>query len=150
MSFTPIRTRCLAWYQSTPLPILPDAPPTFQAWHTFDESNGKWTRLQTSSPSQQHEQIFDTQFAEANSKQASLPTLTLATWNVDAFGESHEARMEGIVSSLCDLQYPPDIIFFQEVSPKAFTSILDNTWIRQGWMLSDTDDTNWAGCSSRR
>ncbi|KAL1877982.1 hypothetical protein Daus18300_002336 [Diaporthe australafricana] len=145
MSITSIRTRCLAWYQSTPLPILPDAPPTFQAWHTFDESIGKWTRLQTSSPPQQREQIFDTQSSEATSEPTSLPTLTLATWNVDAFGESHEARMEGIVSKLRDLQHPPDIIFLQEVSPKALTCILNNTWIRQGWMLSDIDDTSWAG-----
>ncbi|KAI3396546.1 hypothetical protein diail_12070 [Diaporthe ilicicola] len=137
-----MRTRYLAWSQSTPLPILPDAPPTFQAWHTFDESRGSWTRLHTPPPTQPHERNIANQVDEPTLQQP--PTLDLATWNVDAFGKDHEARMEGILSTLRSLTHQPDVIFFQEVSPKALNYILNNTWVREGWILSDADETNWA------
>lgn len=133
MSFiSSVRTRYLAWSNSTPLPDLPDTPtPVFQRWHAFDKTVCKWVPLQT---------------ANVDARAFSRP-LRLVTWNVDAFGDSPESRMEGILSKLQLMLVNgsgPDIVFFQEVSLKALAHLLQSPWFREHWVSSEADETNWA------
>ncbi|KAK2598729.1 hypothetical protein N8I77_012119 [Diaporthe amygdali] len=146
MSFiSSVRTLYLAWSQSTPLPILLDASATFQSWHTFNEDNGKWTRLHVQAPAEQNEPGLGTQHGKFTSREPLPQTLTLATWNVDGFGKHPEARTDGILSALQSLDHVPDVVLFQEVPHKALIYLLSNARVREGWILSEADDTNWAG-----
>lgn len=130
-----VHTRYLAWSNSTPLPDLPDtAPPVFQRWHAFDKTVCKWVPVQT---------------AHVDAQALSRP-LRLVTWNVDAFGDSPDSRMDGILSKLQWMLTNgsgPDIVFFQEVSRKALTHLLQSAWFREHWVSSEVDETNWAEVS---
>lgn len=133
MSFiSSVYTRYLAWSNSTPLPDLPDTPPpVFQRWHTFDKTTYKWVPIQT---------------GHADARALNRP-FRLVTWNVDAFGDSPESRMDGIVSQLQRMVTNgsgPDIVFFQEVSRKALAHLLQCAWFREQWISSEVDETNWA------
>lgn len=69
------------------------------------------------------------------------------TWNVDAFGDSHESRINGILSKLQRMLTNgsgPDVVFFQEVSRKAFAHLLQSAYFREHWASSEADETNWA------
>lgn len=150
-----IRTRYLAWSYSTPLPDLPDVPsPVFQNWYIFDQPTDKWVVVQPGpNPSRSHDLGVNSSSSTTTTSTSPNPlepgNLRLLTWNIDAFGEKHEARIEGILSKL---QIPadgngPDVVFFQEVSPKALAYLLQHTWIRANWILSEVDETNWANVS---
>lgn len=139
MSFiASLRTRYLGWSHSAPLPDLPDAgPPAFQRWHVFDNSASKWAAVQPG-------HVINTKNSPSTSQ---APKLRLLTWNIDAFGESHESRMEGILSEVQQMRTGvsgPDIVFFQEVSRKALNYLLQHAWVRETWILSEADETNWA------
>lgn len=142
MSFiSSLHTRYLAWSHSTPLPDMADAaPPVFQHWHIFDKSTCKWTVVQ---PSHLNAQSI----GETSAPISQTPNLQLLTWNIDAFGDRHEARMEGIISKLQQIladDNGPDIVLFQEVSRKALTYLLQNAWAREFWISSEADETHWA------
>lgn len=133
MSFlSNVRTRYLAWSNSTPLPDLADTPPpVFQRWHAFDKASCKWVQVQT---------------IHADERALSRG-LRLVTWNVDAFGDSHESRMDGILSKLQQMladDNGPDVVFFQEVSRKALAHLLQSGCFREQWVSSEADETNWA------
>lgn len=137
MSFiSSIRARYLAWSHSTPLPDLSDAgPPVFQHWHVFDKSTREWVPAHAG-PS------------ETSTSIPPSPVIKLLTWNVDAFGDHHEPRMEGIFSKLREMianGSGPDIVFFQEMSRRALAYLLQNAWAREFWISSEFDETNWAG-----
>ncbi|KAI1844344.1 hypothetical protein JX266_009438 [Neoarthrinium moseri] len=139
-----IRTRYLAWSHSTPLPDLSDAaPPVFQHWHVFDKSACKWAFVH---PNPLNAEDLSKTFTPAT----QTSHLKLLTWNVDAFGDRHEARMEGILSKLQHMLADgdcPDIVLFQEVSRKALAYLLQNTWVREFWISSEADETNWVDVS---
>lgn len=143
MSFvSSIRTRYLAWSHATPLPNLSDAMwPVFQQWHVFDKSTSRWATVVHSAPSS----------AEGPEKTpreiSSTPNLRLLTWNIDAFGDRQESRLEGILFKLQQMLADgngPNVIFFQEVSRKALAYLLQHAWIRENWILSEADETSWA------
>lgn len=143
MSFaSSIRTRYLAWSHSTPLPDLSDAaPPVFQHWHVFDKSTCKWATVQPGS-------INNPRLSETSTPMSQTPDLRLLTWNIDAFGDKHESRMEGILSELEQMLAGgrgPDVVFFQEVSRRALAYLLQHAWARESWISSEADDANWAG-----
>lgn len=55
--------------------------------------------------------------------------------------------MDGILSQIQQLLADgqgPHIVFFQEVSPKALAHLLQNAWVREHWVSSEADKTNWA------
>lgn len=131
-----IRNRYLSWSHSTPLPDLPGtAPPVFQHWHAFNKTTSNWEVVQP------------------DLSQTSTPTpqeskLRLLTWNIDAFGEKPEPRTEAILSKIRQMLTDgngPAIIFLQEVSKKALSHLLQDDWIRETWISSEADETNWAG-----
>lgn len=133
MSFlSSVRTRYLAWSNSTPLPdLLASSPPVFQSWHAFDTTTLKWVPVQP---------------GHLDARAHSRP-LRLVTWNVDAFGDKHESRIDGILSKLQGMLSTgsgPDIVFFQEVSRKALAHLLQSAHFREHWASSEADETNWA------
>ncbi|KAG6363354.1 hypothetical protein INS49_008451 [Diaporthe citri] len=55
--------------------------------------------------------------------------------------------MDGILSKLQRMLTNgsgPDIVFFQEVSRKALTHLLQSDRFREHWVSSEVDETNWA------
>lgn len=126
-----VRTRYLAWSNSTPLPDLANTPPpVFQRWHSFDKTSCKWVPVRN---------------IQADERALSR-SLRLVTWNVDAFGDNHESRMDGILSRLHQMladDNGPDVVFFQEVSRKALDHILQSSCFREQWISSEADETNW-------
>lgn len=144
MSFiSSICTRYLAWSHSIPLPDLSDAgPPVFQHWHVFNKSTCKWATVQ---PGPLKPGVLD--LSETSKPISQTPNLRLLTWNIDAFGDKHESRMEGILSKLRQMLEDgggPDVVFFQEVSRKALASLLQKDWARECWISSEADETIWA------
>lgn len=143
MSFvSSFRIKYLAWSHNTPLPDTSDAgPPVFQQWHTFDQETSKWTSSRTSPA------LNDPSINEPAILLSHAPELRLLTWNIDAFGDKHESRINGILSEIQQMfaaGQVPDILFFQEVSRKSLAFLLQNDWVRKSWISSEADDTNWA------
>lgn len=69
--------------------------------------------------------------------------IQLATWNIDAFGPDLDARLNGIFTTLQNLETgSPDIIFLQEVSLNALDFLLSHPWIRAHYISSEADGTN--------
>lgn len=135
-----VRTRYLAWSNSTPLPDLPDTPPpVFQCWHAFDRKTCKWVPVLSDH--------MNARVLSQTSTASQRRILRLVTWNVDAFGDNHESRISGILAKLQQISLNgcgPDIIFFQEVSRKALARLLQAAWVRENWVSSEADETNWA------
>jgi len=71
--------------------------------------------------------------------------LNLVTWNVDYSSPLPVARFSAIVSRILGLTPAVDIIFLQEVSPEALSSMFRNPTLRKGWVLSDPDRSLPAG-----
>lgn len=66
---------------------------------------------------------------------------------MDALGDNHESRIDGILSKLQEMlttSSGPEIVFFQEVSRKAFAHLLQSAHFREHWASSEADETNWA------
>ena len=144
-----LRTCYLSWSHSTPLPDLPDAaPPVFQHWHIFNKSTGKWTPVQLGPLDDAQPQPQPHRLGGTAPTISQTPDLQLLTWNIDAFGNRPESRMEGLLSKLQQMHAGdntgPDIVFFQEVSRKALVYLLQNAWIKDFWISSEADDRNWA------
>jgi len=117
----------------------PDSVVNLQPWHEFDEAKGSWAQLGTDS---QPASSDDPVEPDSSSKQTS--TLSLVTWNVDAFTDEHEDRMAGILSAIRNQASLPDVLFFQEVSIHALYFLLSDSWIRSNWYSSEADLTHWA------
>lgn len=137
-----IRTKYLAWSHGTPLPDTSDAgPPVFQQWHIFGQETSKWA------PAQPSHALDASNINEFTTSGFHASKLRLLTWNIDAFGDRHESRMDGILSEIqqmCAANRGPDIVFFQEVSRKSLACLLQNDWVRQNWISSEANDTHWA------
>lgn len=85
--------------------------------------------------------------SEMSAPTSRTPNLKLVTWNIDAFGDWPESRVEGILCTLRQMladEGGPDIIFLQEVSRKALAHLLQSPWVRKRYISSEADNTNWA------
>lgn len=131
-----IRNHYLSWSHSTPLPDLPGTAPTvFQHWHVFNTTTSKW-------------EIVQPDLSQTSTPTPQEPNLRLLTWNIDAFGEKPESRLEAILFKVRQMLKDgngPDIIFLQEVSKKALSHLLQEDWVREDWISSEADETNWSG-----
>lgn len=135
--FPRLQTSFLSWSHGTPLPASNiDTTTTFQTWHSFDRTSLKWVEVK--SPSTEGGKTI------TGPQQTRIGTsLTLVTWNVDAGAPLPEDRIAGVVSHIESLEPKVDIIFFQEVSRKAFRSLLDQERIRASWFSSEKDTSVW-------
>ncbi|KAK4143247.1 Endonuclease/exonuclease/phosphatase [Dichotomopilus funicola] len=138
-----LRTQLVSWWQDIPLPT--DIAANFQMWHEFDGTQERWRTVRTTAP-----ETSITPGAPNNEDTrptVEQPSYNLVTWNVD-YSSSHPAqRLTAILSHLFALSPAIDIIFLQEVSREALSSLLSNLEIRRDWFLSDADGILPAGQS---
>lgn len=129
--FARLRTQLLSRWQDIPLPATTDASasPIFQSWHEFDQASSQWCPVE---PTRGTEKPQD--------RRDIAQSLHLVTWNVDSTSPLVGLRIEAILSCILSLSPAPDIIFLQELGRTAISRILDDTRLRCGWFLSDTDN----------
>lgn len=129
----------LSWKHETPLPYAVPPTPRFQSWYTFD-SVQKWTPYvparSDTSPNLNNSTKID-----------EIPTcdilpLALLTWNIDATSPRTEERVLDIITYITVLDQV-DIIFLQEVSKIALQQILKDGRVRDLWISSECDSTEW-------
>ncbi|GAB1313547.1 hypothetical protein MFIFM68171_03757 [Madurella fahalii] len=129
------------WWQKAALLQEPDATATLQSWQTFNRDERRWTALVSDNSSRTATSASD---SNQRSGRKETATLTLWTWNVDAFEKYPEARMNGIITTIQNHALPSDVLFFQEISRAALNSLLAHPWIRDNWYSSEVNDANWA------
>lgn len=143
---TRVRTSLLSWWQDAPLPTLGlDQAPSFQSWHEFDALAQAWVPISTKNNRLTPKAI--------TTDRGTMPgpdkdrNLVLVTWNIDSFAPKPSARISAIISHILGQNSPADIIFLQEVSRPALTSLLQNPRIRQIYFSSEADDASWKDAS---
>lgn len=137
--FSRFRNRVLGWWHDVPLPALEtNASPIFQSWHRFDSFSNRWVPFHWP-----HEITQEEHSASADVGPAQGSRLVLVTWNVDATASGSEARISAIISHLQNSVPLVDVIFLQEVSRPALTTLLAIPWLRDHWYSSETDTINW-------
>lgn len=135
--FSQLRNKVLGWRHDIPLPAVEtNSTSIFQAWHQFDPSSNDWLPLDKPHEASQKSTNTDNTPAED-------PKLVLATWNVDAGAPDSATRISSIISHLQNAVPPVDIIFLQEVSRTALSTLLATPWLRENWYTSESDTTNW-------
>jgi tyrosyl-DNA phosphodiesterase 2 len=118
-----IRTLLKSWWQQTPLPITTTTPSS-QKWHNFDRD--QWILFvddKTSRPGIRH------QWAGY---------FRLVSWNVNADASLPKSRMTALLQVIKTTE-AINIIFLQEVSMGALTTLLEESWIQQNWYTSDAN-----------
>ncbi|KAF9034207.1 hypothetical protein BDZ89DRAFT_1062641 [Hymenopellis radicata] len=100
----------------------------FRTLSSFNRSTRLWTPISFKSP--------------VSSRKAHQPqTLSLVSWNIDAFSSQPLARSKRILSHILDgPKGSPDIIFLQEVTTEVRASILDDARVRAAFLVTDADD----------
>ncbi|KAF8246215.1 hypothetical protein K440DRAFT_632448 [Wilcoxina mikolae CBS 423.85] len=100
--------------------------PAAEAPYTFTASSQSWTPLSTTTTP------------------PPLPpttTVNIISWNIDFMTPHHSVRVVAALSHLSTLlPTPPSatIILLQEISPSALPEILNNTWVREHFLISHT------------
>jgi tyrosyl-DNA phosphodiesterase 2 len=69
-----------------------------------------------------------------------MQTLSLISWNIDAFSSRPVSRAKLILSHILDGLNSPDIIFLQEVASDVRASLLDDARVRAGFLVTDAED----------
>ena len=118
-------------------PAISGAITEFQKWHLYDSTAGSWKAVDATDYEARGNQTPD----------GDLQKLSLVTWNIDAFAKHPELRIAGIISKIKTLNPLPQVIFLQEVSEEALTWLLSDGWIRDEWISSGADHSQWRGIS---
>ncbi|KAJ5622656.1 hypothetical protein N7528_005888 [Penicillium herquei] len=138
---TRVQSSFMSWKHGVPLPSTVP-PPKFQSWYTFDPTQ-KWIPLVPRSDTNPNEPT-DPESSEAANKSDS--PLALLTWNIDATSPRTEERVTDIITYITGLGQI-DIIFLQEVSKLALQQILKDDRVRELWISSEYDNTEWGNQS---
>ncbi|EED12966.1 endonuclease/exonuclease/phosphatase family protein [Talaromyces stipitatus ATCC 10500] len=139
--FSRFRTRVLGWWHDVPFPLPAlevNASPVFQSWHRFDSFSNRWIPFNPP-----HETTQEESSASVDVGPAQGSRLVLVTWNVDATASGSETRISAIISHLQNSVPLVDVIFLQEVSRPALTTLLAIPWLRDHWYSSEADTINW-------
>jgi tyrosyl-DNA phosphodiesterase 2 len=67
-------------------------------------------------------------------------TLSLISWNIDAFSSRPVSRAKLILGHILDGQKSPDVIFLQEVTTDVRATLLDDARVRAAFLLTDAED----------
>ena len=70
----------------------------------------------------------------------STPTLSLVSWNIDAFSPRPVARAKLILNHILEAPKFPDIIFLQEVTLGVRGSLLKDARVRNAFLVTDAED----------
>lgn len=137
------RNRVLGWWYDVPLPAFKaNETPIFQSWHRFDPCSNGWVPFDWA-----HVTAREERGASEDIGLARDLRLDLVTWNVDATASAPEARISAIISHLQNSVSSADLIFLQEVSGPALSTLLAIPWLRDHWYSSEADTTNWGSQS---
>ncbi|KAA8620498.1 Endonuclease/Exonuclease/phosphatase family protein [Pyrenophora tritici-repentis] len=118
-----IRTHIKSWWQQTPLPTT-TASPTFQKWHNFDQE--QWM------PFVSHK------FPRPGIRHQWAGSFRIVSWNVNADAPLPKSRVSALLEVI-KTTGAAGVVFLQEVSRKALTALLEDSWIQQDWYTSDAD-----------
>ncbi|KAJ6015139.1 endonuclease/exonuclease/phosphatase family protein [Penicillium herquei] len=139
--FTRIQSSFLSWKHGILLPSTVP-PPKFQSWYTFDPVQ-KWIPFVPRSDT--NPTNLESTDSEPN-EPANKSPLALLTWNIDARSPRTEERVTDIITYITGLDQI-DIIFLQEVSKLALQQILKDDRVRELWLSSEYDNTEWGNQS---
>lgn len=92
-----------------------------KAWYAFGD--GAWAPVRSSSSS-------------SSTPPSSVP-LRLATWNVDGWTRSANARLEAILTHVFTLNPAPDLVLLQELTPANIEQLLAHPAIREKWYCTE-------------
>ncbi|KAJ5720113.1 endonuclease/exonuclease/phosphatase family protein [Penicillium malachiteum] len=139
--FTRVQSSFMLWKHGIPLPST--APSTkFQSWYTFDPIQ-KWIPFVRQSDTNPNDST-DSEPNEASNESES--PLALLTWNIDVTSPRTEGRVTDIITYITGLGQI-DIVFLQEVSKLALQQILKDDRVRELWLSSQYDNTEWGNQS---
>ncbi|KAH8998280.1 Endonuclease/exonuclease/phosphatase [Lactarius hatsudake] len=99
-------------------------------------TNRFWRTLSAFNPSTR-------KWAPVSSKNAQsqvTPTLSLTSWNIDAFSSRAISRAKLILGHILEGPKSPDIIFLQEVTSGVRVSLLDDARVRAAFLVTDAED----------
>ncbi|KAL6299810.1 Endonuclease/exonuclease/phosphatase [Sparassis latifolia] len=75
-----------------------------------------------------------------NVQSQGTQTLSLISWNIDAFSSRPVSRAKLILSHILKEPESPDILFLQEVTPEVRASLLDDARVRAAFLATDAED----------
>ena len=130
------------WY-NVPLPTDAGAMPVFQSWYRFNPDSQTWTPFDCEHITAREKGSTEEEFEPAHDSR-----LVLITWNVDATASAPNARISSIISHLESVIPQVDVIFLQEVSRPALSTLLAIPWLRYHWYLSEVDTIDWGSSQS--
>jgi tyrosyl-DNA phosphodiesterase 2 len=125
-----LHTQAFSWWHQTPLPAVGSSSetPSFQKWqqHLY----GQWTPYRNRN-------------AREGTQHRWAGILHILTWNIDAASLSPASRVTGLIRTIKDVSPLPEVIFLQEVSKIALSTLLADPWIQKEWLSSEADTSNY-------
>ncbi|KAK7943305.1 uncharacterized protein PG986_012418 [Apiospora aurea] len=111
-----------------------------QDYYSWDLEFEIWRPIETPSTSL---------FISKESESSDITTIALYSWNIDFMLPCAEARMNAALAHLEELtaRLPPTtaaIINLQEITPSDLITISQKPWIRNGFFMTDLDNSAWA------
>lgn len=113
--------------------LVPSDELSLQNWYEFDRVTGQWKPLPLPN---------ETPVSHILETPQPCHQLTLVTWNIDSYAREPKCRVDDLMEHVFRLDTPVDVIFLQEVSPVALTSLRTHSTIRNLWILSDVGTAN--------
>jgi len=117
---------------------------TNRLWRTLSVFNSS-TRTWTPIPSRIGNKNAQSEVGQTQTQtqtQSRSKTLSLITWNIDAFSSRPVSRAKLILGHILEGLGPksPDIIFLQEVNPEVRASLLADARTRGAFLVTDAED----------
>ena len=113
-----------------------DDEPHPQSYYTFDAASSSWISKMPS------DDVAKTTVS------SGINGITLYSWNIDFMLPCAEARMKPALVYLDNLMSSSGtmtpVIFLQECTPADLATIAATPWVRERFILTDLDATNWA------
>jgi len=114
---------------------------TNRLWRTlsaFDSPARRWAPIPLRSTQSQVTQTLSP--TSRNTNTCRTQTLSLISWNIDAFSSRPVSRAKLILGHILEGPKSPDIIFLQEVSLGVRAALLDDARVRAAFVMTDAED----------
>ena len=103
----------------------------------FNHSTRRWAPIPGKNTQSQATQRLSTASENINT---STQSLSLISWNIDAFSSRPISRAKLIYSHILEGMGSPDIIFLQEVTLGVRAALLDDARVRASFLVTDAED----------
>lgn len=101
----------------------------------FSRSTQRWTPI-----NYHHQETQTISLPSRRIDSLSMSSLSLVSWNIDAFSSRPAERAKRIVSHILARPKLPDIVCLQEVTPSVRIFLLDNARVRDAFLVTDAED----------